>query len=141
MPTNTAGTNARDLQMQVMHYLRKTVNFNDTGIGTGIAFANPLPAGAIIHPLASTIVVRTAFNAGTTNNLLVGTSAGGNQLVATADSAAGVAGVKTFALATVGVNARVANDTSIYVTYTQTGTAATAGVADIVIAYSLNNDA
>lgn len=142
MPSNIAGTAARELAFQAVHYLRKRVNFNDVGIATGVAFPAPLPAGAIILPFASTVVVSTAFNAATTNNLLVGTTAGGNNVLATADSAAGTAGVKTLALATLGVNALVgATDLTLFATYTQTGAVATAGVADITIAYVLNNDA
>lgn len=140
MPTNTAATQARDLQMQAVHYFRKKVNYNDTGIASGVKFAT-LPAGAMILPGACEILITTAFNAATTNNLLVGTTAGGNNLVATADSAAGATGSKAFARATVGVNGLVgATDQDLYVTYTQTGTAATAGVGYVVIAYVLNND-
>ncbi len=141
MATGTLGTAARALSFQAVHYLRKTVNYNDANIGTGVTFPAPLPAGAVILPFASTIVVTTAFNAATTNNLLIGTAAAGNQICATADSAAGTAGVKTLALATVGAGAYVGtSDTTLYVTYTQTGTAASAGSAIITIAYVINND-
>lgn len=141
MPTNTLGTSARQYQTHQVHYLRRTVNFNDAGIATGVRFDNPLPAGAQILPLASTINIRTAFNATTTNNLLVGTTAGGNNICATADSAAGTAGVKTLALATVGNNGFVTADTDLWITYTQTGTAATQGVAVVTIAYSVSDRA
>lgn len=139
MPTNTQGTNARDLGVQLVHYIRKTINYNDGGVATGLKMGT-LPAGAQVLPFASTINIRTAFNAATTNNVLVGTTAGGNNLVATADAGAGSAGVKTFALATVVNNGYMTADQDIYITYTQTGTAATAGVATITLAYSLNND-
>ena len=134
-----AATNPRFIHTQQVHYLRKTVNFNDTGIASGVLFGT-LPAGASILPFASTIVVRTAFNAATTNNLLIGTTAGGNDICATADSAAGTAGVKTLALATVTTGAYRAADTDLFVAYTQTGAVATAGVATITIAFSVNND-
>lgn len=127
------------MHTQQVHYLRRSINYNDTGVSSGLLMGT-LPAGAQILPFASTISIRTAFNAGTTNNLLVGTTAGGNDIVATADAAAGSAGIKTFALATVTTNGYRSADTDIYVTYTQTGGAATAGVATVTLAYSVNND-
>jgi hypothetical protein len=134
-----AATNPRALHTQQVHYLRKSVNFNDTGISAGVLFGT-LPAGAQILPLASTISIRTAFNAATTNNLLIGTTAAGNDICATADAAAGTAGIKTLALATVTTNGYRAADTDLFVTYTQTGAVATAGIATITIAFSVNND-
>lgn len=140
MATNTAGTQARNLQIQAVHYIRKTINYNDTGISSGVVMG-VLPAGAQILPFCSTINIRTAFNAATTNNLLIGTTAAGNNICATADAAAGTAGVKTLALATLANNGvAFSSDQSIYIAYTQTGTAATAGVATVTIAYSLDND-
>lgn len=134
-----AKTTPRQYQHQMVHYLRKAVNYNDSGIASGV-YMGTLPAGATILPFASTIAVTTAFNAGTTNNLIIGKTAGGNDYVATADSAAGTAGVKTFALATVTTGAYITADQDIYVAYTQTGTAASAGVAYITLAYSVAND-
>ena len=134
-----AATTPRQFHTQQVHYLRKTVNYNDSNIATGVLFGT-IPAGAQILPFASTITVRTAFNAGTTNNLLIGTAAGGNQICATADSAAGSTGSKTLALATITTNSYQAADTDLYVTYTQTGGAATAGIATITIAFTVDND-
>ena len=134
-----AATTPRTFHTQQVHYLRKTVNWNDANIATGVIMGT-LPAGAQIMPFASTISVRTAFNAATTNNLLVGSAAAGSQYVATADSAAGTAGIKTFALATVTTNGYLSADTDVYVTYTQTGAVATAGIATITLAFSVAND-
>lgn len=39
-----------------------------------------------------------------------------------------------------GLGLTVAADTNVYVRYTQTGTAATAGVATIIVEYIPNND-
>lgn len=129
---------ARQTQLQVVHMIRATVNYNDSNIANGNVIGT-LPKGAVILPLASTVVVSTAFNAATTNNLLIGTSAGGNDLATTSDTAAGSTGAKTLALATVGTGAKLAADKDIYVTYTQTGTAASAGVATVCIAYVCDN--
>ncbi len=135
MATNTAGTAARDLQMQAVHYLRKTVSFNDTGIAEGLPFANPLPAGAEI--LRTTVKVKTAFNAGTTNVLTVGTTGTGVDIVAAAD--VNEASVASTSVAT-GAALTFASDTPIYVAYAQTGTAASAGRATIIVEYVVNND-
>jgi hypothetical protein len=134
-----AATNPRALHTQQIHYLRKTINFNDAGIAAGVLMGT-LPAGAQILPFASAITIRTAFNAATTNNLLVGTTAAGNDIVATADAGAGTPGVKTIALATLTTASYRAADTDIFIAYTQTGAVATAGIATVTIAFSVNND-
>lgn len=120
---------ARELHTQQTHYLRKRVNFNDAGIAGGVVIGT-LPAGSMIVNQA--VRVSTAFNAATTNALNVGTSAGGAQVF----TAAGTAGASLPTIA----NLSFATDQDIYVAYAQTGTAATAGVADIVIQFAPNND-
>lgn len=125
MPAN----NARSYHTQQTHYLRRRVRFNDAGIGAG-ALLGTLPAGAMI--VGQHVRVSTAFNAGTTNALNVGTTAGGTQLFT--DAATAGARVPTIA------NLSFAADQDIFVQYAQTGTAATAGVADIVIQYAVDND-
>lgn len=120
---------ARQTHMQNVHYFRKRVNYNDVGIGTGVVFGT-LPAGAMI--VSQNVRVSTAFNAATTNALNVGTAAGGTQLF----TDAATAGARSPTIA----NLTFATDTDLYVQYAQTGTAATAGVADIVIGFAPNND-
>jgi hypothetical protein len=120
---------ARQTQYQLTHYIRKRVNFNDSNIGTGVVFGT-LPAGAML--IGQHVRCSTAFNAATTNALNVGTAAGGTQLF----TDAATAGHRLPTIA----NLTFAADTDLYVQYAQTGTAATAGVADIVIAYAPNND-
>ena len=120
---------ARQLHTQQIHYLRKRVNYNDSAIGTGVVMGT-LPAGAMI--VTQNVRVSTAFNAGTTNALNVGTAAAGTQVF----TDAATAGARSPTIA----NLSFASDQDLYVTYAQTGTAATAGVADIVIGYVPNND-
>lgn len=120
---------ARQLHTQQIHYIRKRVNWNDSNIATGVVFGT-LPAGAMI--ITQNVRVSTAFNAATTNALNVGTAAGGTQLF----TDAATAGARSPTIA----NLSFASDQDLYVQYAQTGTAATAGVADIVIGYSPNND-
>src|SRR4051812_635515 len=82
----------RQLHTQQTHYLRKKVNYNDSNIANGV-LVGTLPAGSMID-YGSHIKVTTAFNAGTTNVLVVGTTAGGNDISATGTSIAGTAGTK-----------------------------------------------
>jgi hypothetical protein len=118
---------------QQVYFLRGTFNWNDTGIGSGVVLG-VLPAGAMITDIV--VVVDTAFNAGTTNNLLLGTAAAGNQLATTSDTAAGSAGAKRV---TTGLTlAEPTGDQAVYVTYTQTGTAASAGKARVSLTYTVN---
>lgn len=120
---------ARELHTQQVHYLRKTINFNDSAIGTGVVMGT-LPAGAML--ISQNVQVITAFNAGTTNAINVGTAAGGAQFF----TDAATAGARQPAIA----NLSFANDQDVYVQFAQTGTAATAGVARIAIGYAPNND-
>lgn len=120
---------ARQIHTQQIHYFRKRVNYNDAAIGTGVVFGT-VPAGSMI--VLQSVRVNTAFNAGTTNALNVGTTAGGSQLF----TDAATAGARQPTIA----NLTFATDTDLYVQYAQTGGAATAGQADIVVGYCPNND-
>ncbi|MGY2052408.1 hypothetical protein [Methylobacterium sp. JK268] len=133
MPTNTAPTKppVRSLPTQQVHYLRKTVTFADANLGTGVPFKNAMPVGAIITGLL--VVVEQAFNAGTTNVLTVGSAPGGSDLATGSDTGAGTVGAKQ--PTTASALGRLTADTVPYVTFTSTGAAPTAGVADIVISY------
>jgi hypothetical protein len=130
MPQNLA----RQYHTQQVHFIRKRVNFNDAGIAAGVLFGT-LPAGAMITDIG--VRVSTAFNAATTNVLTVGTAAGGAQVLTSAEAVAGTLGFKR---GTTGNALSFAADQDLFATYTQTGTAATAGVADIVISYVPNSD-
>ena len=111
-----------------------------SAVTTTIAYTNAtavtiatIPAGAQIVDI--NIDVTTAFNAGTTNTVTVGTTASAAAYVAsTSVGSAGRASV-----ATTGVYSAWANtgssDVSATVTYSQTGTAASAGAARVTIVY------
>lgn len=133
MTTGTLGTNARQDPRQLVNTLKKTVNWNDAGVATGNAFDNPLPQNAFIENVLVEVVV--AFNAGTTNVLTVGTvGTAYNNIVAAADVNEGVTGV-TQVTRGFGRSLTAAGDVLPYAMYVQTGTAATAGQAIIVIFY------
>lgn len=132
MPTNSPGSEARDLGIQAVHYLRKTVTFADDGVAVDVGV---LPAGAtIVKPMSGAAVV-TAFNAVTTNTLNVGTTADDNLYgtllaVGTAD----------FVPLDEAVSYRVDVDTTITATVVLTGGSETAGEAEVVICYVVDND-
>lgn len=125
---------ARNLGIQAVHYFRKTVNFDDIDIGTGVKLGT-IPANARI--IDCMLVVETVFNAGTTNVLTVGTSGGSNADVAgSSDVTEGTVGAYR---STAGSKLTFSADTDINVMYTQTGTAATTGKATVMVAYCPDN--
>ena len=136
MATNVdlRGLSARQDPRNVSNTIRKTVNFNDTGIGTGVAIGpDALPQGAFI--LGVWVEIVTAFNAVTTNVLTVGTNATSyNNIVNAGDVNEAATGV-TMVTRGLGRSLAAAADTQVFVMYTQTGTAATTGQAVIVIEF------
>lgn len=135
MATNLAPVSppARLDPRQVVNTLKKTVNFNDPGISSGVAFANSLPLGAFITNVLVEIV--TAFNAGTTNVLTVGTNAASyNNIVNATDVNEAATGV-TQPTRGLGRSIAATAEQSVFAMYTQSGTAATTGQAIIVIEY------
>lgn len=133
MATNTTATQNRQDPRQVANTLKKTVNWNDPGLAAGIAFEEYLPMGAFILRVFTEIVV--GFNAGTTNVLNFGTNAGSfNNLATTGDTVSQTPGVKESTRG-YGRSIAAASDVLPVVQFTQTGTAATAGQAVIVIEY------
>lgn len=139
MATGTQATAARQYHMQLVHYLRFTVNYNDPGIATGNV-KQTLPAGAVV--IGTDVLIQTAFNAATTNVLSIGTEASTyTNLVTTAQAVAGTAGIKQNLAGTGVILAPLAADTPVYALYTQSGTAASAGKAIVIIKYIPANDA
>ncbi len=136
MPTNVAGSTARVNDTQQTNYIRATVNWNDAGVATGIPIGY-LPAYAMI--ISTSVDVSVAFNAATTNVLNVGTTPTGTDVAAAASTVSGTQGVKRAIAPTVRVD-QITVDTMIYASYTQSGTAATAGQAVIVVEFVVNND-
>lgn len=136
MATGLPGTSARRNALQLVHYLRFAVNYNDAGIAAGVN-KQVLPAGAII--IGTDVIVATAFNAGTTNTISVGTLGDAATNIVNAQNA-GVAGLTQNVAPTGAALGPLAADKQVYVTYAQTGTAATAGKAYVIIKYVVDND-
>ena len=111
-----------------------------SAVTTTLAYTNAtavtiatIPAGAQIQNIH--IDVTTAFNAGTTNTVTVGTSASAAAYV----TSTSVGTLGRASVATTGVYSAWANtgtsDISATITFSQTGTAATAGAARVTILY------
>ena len=101
------------------------VKFNTTGIATGVELKK-LPNNVKITRAVA--VVGTAFNAGTTNVLTIGTNDDVDNILGSGDITEGTAGAYTKAVFVDG-----ANGDKIKAKYTQTGTDATTGEAEIFI--------
>jgi hypothetical protein len=139
MPTNTVGSTARQNTTQQLHYLRKTVTFADNGVPVVLGV---LPAGAQIVNLISGVYIQTAFNAGTTNVLDIGTTADDD--VYATDLALGTrafVAIDEAATATTVNTWLTTADVTLTATVALSGTAATAGSAVVQIVYSVDNDA
>lgn len=102
-----------------------TVNFDDEDVATGVKLCD-LPANTIITK--ATAVVKTAFDAGTTNVLTIGTNDDVDDLLGSSDITEGTKGAYS-KLAFVQLSAK----TAVKAKFTQTGTDATAGEADIYL--------
>lgn len=117
-------------EQNVVHAISRTVNYNDTGIASGIVMGT-VPAGALL--LRAGGVIETAFNAATTNVLTIGrgTDPGYDDLATSSTFTEGTPGAyySNCTLAPLSV------DTDIVVSYTQSGTAATTGKAHCVVEY------
>jgi len=111
-----------------------------SAVTTTLAYTNAtavtiatIPAGAQIQNIH--IDVTTAFNAGTTNTVTVGTSASAAAYV----TSTSVGTLGRASVATTGVYSAWADtgnsEVVATVTYSQTGTAATAGAARVTIVY------
>lgn len=141
MATNTtpAFPPARKDPRQVSNTLKRVLNYNDSDIAQ-FSFANSLPAGAFVTRVMVEIV--TAFNAGSTNPITVGTnSTTYNNMIASSDNTPGTPGVYFVASGTtkLGRAFAAAGETPVFGTYIPTGTAPTAGQAVIVIEYEGGN--
>ena len=102
-----------------------SVAFNTEGIDEGVELIE-LPANIVVTKAVA--VVKTAFNAGTTNVLTVGANSDIDDILGSGDVTEGTA-------AAYSVNKFVKYNTAkkIKAKYTETGTAATAGAADIYL--------
>ncbi|BCJ90356.1 hypothetical protein IZ6_10910 [Terrihabitans soli] len=111
-------------------HIRRTVTFDQKSVDTGIP-VGALEAGTV--PLRAYAVIETAFNAATTNVLVLGSAADDDGLVTSANAVAGSLGLKAGTGALLGTP--LAADTVFFAKYTQTGTPATTGKATFVVEF------
>lgn len=127
---------ARNNGSQTIHFIGKDVTFATVGIGTSDTVkVGRVPSGSMLLP--AQVRITTAFNAATTNVLTVGTATGSDADVVASNDVDETATGQTIVAR--GAALTFANDTDIYVKYTQTGTAATTGAATILIPYAPPN--
>lgn len=135
-----AVTTARQYHTQQVHYLRKTISYTDNGSEVEVG---RVPAGALIKKESSGVHITTAFNASAGNVLQLGTN-GGDTDASDDPNVFGTSlalGTATFVPADVATGAYLlTQDTIITATVELTGTAATAGSAEVIIEYIPDND-
>lgn len=109
--------------------VKGSIKYNTSGIATKAKVGIALPKGAIVTRVACNVT--TAFNAGTTNVLVIGYSSDTDALMGASDITEGTIGTYVKER----MDAPLGSASDVYAQYTQTGTAATAGVADVYITY------
>ena len=137
MATNTAGSTARRLETQQVHYLHKQITYaiENTAVVIGYLPANATVIGGGVH-------IVTAFNDSGTDTLDVGFTGGSS----TADpnayatlldlSAVGYIALDELAATT---NIKQTVDTTVTCIYNGENNNASAGVAEVYITYVLAN--
>lgn len=108
-----------------VHVVSRVITLGDLGLADGEFPIGAAEKNAI--PLRAGVRIVTAFDAGTTNVLEIGTEADPDGFITSTNAGAGAIGTKAGTGALLG--APLAADTVFYASFTQTGTAATAGQA------------
>lgn len=108
------------------HYLRGTLLFSNGTITLGV-----IPPGSII--IGAGVVISTAFNAGTTNVIDIGTNADPDGLAT--DLAGGTIGLIVADELATSNDLYTTTDVTIVASYAQTGTAATAGLGHVFVQF------
>lgn len=123
----------RQLALQVVHYLRKSITYS---AGANAVEVGTLPAGAIV--IGGYVHVSTAFNAGTTNTINVGTVADPDGFGSAL--ALGTKGLIAFDDLATSDDLLTTADTTVTATLAMSGTAASAGIAQVIVMFVVNND-
>lgn len=129
---------SRRTEYQVVHSIRVDAAYNTPGLSSGLLFGS-LPKDSVLLNVVSR--VHTTFNAATTNVLTVGTSTTATEILDAATSGSSItetAGVPQILVPIAGFDTRITAETPLYIKFAQTGTAATAGAATVVVNYLAN---
>ena len=124
--TGSVALAARDTGYPCTHYLARAITFSSTANNLVLGI---LPAGAVVHRIS--IDVNTAFNDSGTEQVRIGTTNGGAEIMAlTSVTSTGVA-----------AGTRVAGyqpptvDTVVYVQYVGQNSDATTGAATVIVEF------
>jgi deoxycytidylate deaminase len=129
-----AGSTARQFHTQQTHYLRKSITYSD--IGSTVSLGK-VPIGAIV--VDAYVVVSTGFNSGSTDILDIGTSDDTDGFATDLDlQTAGK--IAADELATSNDLGPYASETELKAVVAATGTAASAGAAEVVVEFIPDND-
>lgn len=133
MPTGTVGSTAREFHHQMIHYLRKTIEFADAGTDITVGV---IPPGSLIIPALSGAHVTEAFNGSTGDTLDVGDGTTAQQFASALD----VSAIGLVTLDSAYSNMLVSESTTIVANYTDATGDASAGSMEVLIAYIPDND-
>jgi hypothetical protein len=120
---------ARIMSVNCIHALRATIRYSNVGTPVEIG---TIPAGSFVKGVW--VHVTTAFNAATTNTLDIGTTADADGFAAAAGTLVGATGIKANLTGAQSGDTLTA-DTVVTATVGATGTAATAGVASVLVEF------
>ena len=126
---------ARRQEGQVVQAIRVDVAYNTPGLSSGLLFGK-LPPDSVL--LGAYSRVHTTFNAGTTNVLTVGTTSADANEILDSSSITETAGVPQNLVPIAAFDTRITAETSLYIKFAQTGSAASTGAATVVMLYSVN---
>ena len=122
---------ARKNYQRDVGFIARNFSFDTPGIATASNIAvGTLPAGCLVTQVY--VRVKTAFNAATTNVIIVGISTDTDYFIEAGDVTEGSTGLT---VSDRGIGTVYTADQKVFVQYTQSGTAATTGEADVVIVY------
>lgn len=126
------GVPARSLGYSLNENIYKTFSFDTPLVGTAATIAvGTLPAGARVTRVV--VYIDTAFNATTTNEIQIGVSGSAASFVPNGIVDMTLTGAEEYInLASVTI---FSSDTTVYLEYDQTGTAATTGAGAVLIEY------
>lgn len=128
MATNSPGSKGQAYYTNQVHYLALAVTFADNGL---VKTLGTVPAGAVV--IRGGVAVSTAFNAGSTNVIDIGTSADDDGFAT--DLALGTIGVIVADEMATSDDFYSTSDITVTATIALSGTAATAGAGVVWVEY------
>lgn len=136
MATGTAGGVGRQTHLQVVHTLRKRITYADFGTTVNVG---KIPAGASV--IGGGVHIITAFNSSGTDLLDVGFIGSTTDADAYAtDLTLAAVGYLTFDELGATTNIQQTVETTVTCAPAQSVADATAGVADVIVMYVVDND-